>query len=75
MTLRHSPGSHGCSPSTPPALTQPSRPNCPMSPSLQPLVTPRELATVTASLAVFPPLLETFTGKALAQENDSNGEF
>lgn len=30
---------------------------------------------MTVPVRVFLPLLETFTGKALAQDNDSNGGF
>lgn len=65
--LRASPGSPSprcCPPSTPPpALTAPH-----MSLSPRPSVTPRELATVTVSLRSFSPLLEIFTGEALAHE-------
>lgn len=39
-----------------------------MSLSHQPSVTHRELATVTVSLGIFPPLPEIFTGEVLVQE-------
>lgn len=53
----------------PPAPRIPNAP-CPLPP--HPSVTSRELATVTFSLGVSLPPLETFIGKVFAQDNYSN---